>query len=125
VRGAVIPTSERDPRVEVVHLDDTTRLKTPKAALEQLRDAVAAVRAAYPGVSLTWALQRGIELVVVELRERYHGGAPFPARTERRLKPGRRPRLAATPSTEPAGVLEEALLRALTTTTDEDGRGER
>ena len=149
MRGAVIPTSERDPRVEVVHLDETTHLKTPKAALEQLRDAVAAVQIADPGISLTLALQRGIELVVAELRERHHGGAPFPARTERYLRPGRRARRApaaaateAPASTEPgeatptttsekgadlAAALEDAIRQALAAYPDErgQGRGER
>ena len=148
MRGAVIPTSERDPRVEVVHLDETTHLKTPKAALEQLRDAVAAVQIADPGISLTLALQRGIELVVAELRERHHGGGPFPARAERYLRPGRRARRApaaaateAPANTEPgeaapttpekgadlAAALEDAIRQALAAYPDERGqeRGER
>lgn len=103
----MIPTSERDPRVEVVYLDETTRLKAPKIALERLRDAVAAVQRADPTISLSSALMRGIDLVVGELRERHHAGAPFPARSERALRPGRRPRPAApaTPA-EPPTVVE-------------------
>lgn len=94
MRGAVIPTSERDPRVEVTYLDETTRLKAPKVALERLRDAVAAVQRADETMTLSRALIRAIDLVVAELRERHHGGAPFPARTERYLRPGRRARRA-------------------------------
>ena len=100
MRGAVIPTSERDPRVEVTNLDEATKLKVPKLALERLRDAVAAVQRADRTLTLSAALIRGIELVVAELRERHHGGAPFPARAERYLRPGRRARRAPETATE-------------------------
>jgi hypothetical protein len=58
--------------------------------LERARNAAYALRVLEPPPTLAGLLEDGARHEVEQLEKKHHKGRPFPARPERKLRPGRR-----------------------------------